>query len=67
MRVQYSPAQWLCVIFLGGFYWMKWTEIGPFSLLREIRNMLDYGIAYSIFDVLSDLGFPYWMISWLIK
>ena len=67
IRVRYSLAQWLCVLFLGGGYWMKWTELGPFSLQREIQNMLGYGIGYSIFDVLSDLGLPYWMISWLLN
>jgi len=29
VKVEYDLLQWLCVIFLGGFIWMKWT---PFSV-----------------------------------
>lgn len=25
VKVEYDVLQWLCVIFLGGFIWMKWT------------------------------------------
>ncbi|MDR2647958.1 MAG: hypothetical protein LBB67_07560 [Oscillospiraceae bacterium] len=66
-KVTYSPEQWLCVILLGGWYWMKWTTIGPFSLTENFMGMMYYyGIGNSLFDVFSDLGFPYWMISWLL-
>lgn len=29
VKVEYDVLQWLCVIFLGGFIWLKWT---PFRL-----------------------------------
>lgn len=66
-RVTYSFRQWLYVIFLGGFYWMKWTSIGPFDFNQQWRHLLDYGIGNGLFDALSDLGLPYWMIAWLVR
>ncbi len=30
VKVEYDALQWFCVIFLGGFIWMKWT---PYSLV----------------------------------
>ena len=67
-KVTYSFKQWLCVIFLGGWYWMRWTEYGPFNLKEQWQALMDtWGLKNAIFDVLSDFGFPYWMISWLLK
>jgi hypothetical protein len=31
VHIDYSPAQWACVILLGGWAWMPYTDYGPFN------------------------------------
>ena len=39
VTVQYTPLQWFCATFLGGWWWMKYTPLGDFSLLGTIRYL----------------------------
>ena len=52
--VEYSLKQWLCVIFLGGFIWMQYTQPGPFSLWQEIGNLFNYGLFNALGDLFRD-------------
>ncbi|MDR1465187.1 MAG: hypothetical protein LBJ11_07820 [Oscillospiraceae bacterium] len=54
VTVKYSPAQWLCVIFLGGWAWMKYTLPGPFDLCANIRELSYYGVDEAIRTLLRD-------------
>lgn len=65
ITVRYTPEQWLCVVFLGGWAWMQYTEPGPFSLKNEIGNLLWYGISDALYVLFSDWGIPDWLITWL--
>ncbi len=56
VHVNYSFSQWLCVIFLGGWAWMEYTLIGPFSLADNIAALLEYGIGDAISDLLRGWG-----------
>ena len=51
VTIKYSAMQWLCVILLGGWAWMPFTGVGPFNLWGEIKNLFDYGIINSLFDL----------------
>ncbi len=42
VTVEYTFAQWLCVIFLGGWAWMKYTSVGEFDLGYEIERLWRY-------------------------
>jgi len=39
VTVKYTPLQWFCVIALGGWFWMKYTPLGEFSLIGTIRHL----------------------------
>jgi len=54
VTISYSSAQWLCIIFLGGWAWMPYTNIGPFNLAGNIRSLLDYGLFHSLFSMFGD-------------
>jgi len=52
VTVKYTTQQWLSVIFLGGWGWMKYTRIGePFSLKIEWALLRDYGILNALGDL----------------
>jgi len=60
ITVQYSFIQWLCVVFLGGWYWMPFTYTGPFSLKNEIAHLQEelgmspwQGILYFLFGIFA--------------
>jgi len=67
VTVKYSFRQWLCVIFLGGWAWIKYTGFGPFDLRGEIQRLRDYGINYALYELfVYGWGWPAWLFSWLI-
>ncbi|MDR0530577.1 MAG: hypothetical protein LBG83_00720 [Oscillospiraceae bacterium] len=67
VRVKYSFAQWMCVIFLGGWAWMKYTDYGKFSLQKNIADLLYYGVGNGLYDLLTDWGVPSRWVSWMRK
>ena len=54
VKIDYSVAQWLCVIFLGGWAWLKYTGPGPFNLGNELGNLWDYGVFNSLRGLFKD-------------
>jgi len=66
VTVRYTAAQILCMVFLGGFIWMPYISIGPFSLARELRSLLDYGVVNALRDLLADWFYALylWVRPW---
>jgi len=70
VTVKYSTAQWLCIIFLGGFVWMKFTRPGvPFNLWDNIYDFLFvYGVRNGLFELfVYEWGLPSNWFSWLLR
>jgi len=60
LTVGYSIEQWLCVIFLAGWYWMPFTSTGPLDLRRELERLqevsgmsLGDGVQYFLFQLFA--------------
>lgn len=66
VTIDYSLAQWFCVFFLGGELWLKYTQLGPLDLVRDIGILLrDTGLRQGLYILLSDWNVPEWMLRWL--
>jgi len=63
VTVKYTLQQWLCVIFLGGWGWMKYTRIGvPFSLKEEWALLREFGIFNALGNLIGN--FFYSIATW---
>jgi len=68
VKVTYSPAQWASVIFLGGWAWMKYTQVGPFDLKRDLRSLLfEGGLRDVLYSKMAEWDMPYWTYSWIYR
>jgi hypothetical protein len=58
VKVDYNTKQWLCMLFLGGWAWMKDTHYGTFDLGYEIKS----GVVEFYYDHLQPLV-PQWVFD----
>jgi len=74
VTIDFSAAQWLCWLFLGGYFWLGYTNAGPFNLADQLRLLFDFGVGNSlrywlidrVYDLGNLVGDWYWLLlDWL--
>jgi len=60
VNVRYSFAQWLMVIFLGGWIWMPYAIPGPFNLWANLYGLSYIGLGAALGQLFWD-----WLNAWI--